>query len=91
MLMGTNHLRTAHPGYASQFHTLVAVLAGVMPFIYEAVHNVTDVTHDPKRWETLKKEVMNEDRLPRELEGIESASIFWMKFRGKPRWGPECV
>jgi hypothetical protein len=47
-----------------------------MPFIYEAVHNVTDVTHDPKRWETLKKEVMNEDRLPRELEGIESASIF---------------
>lgn len=35
--------------------------AGVIPFIYEAVHNVSEVTHDPKRWETLKREVMNED------------------------------
>jgi len=32
-----------------------------MPFIYEAVHNLSDVTHDPKRWETLKQEVMNEE------------------------------
>ena len=46
-----------------------------MPFIYEAVHNVSDVTHDPKRWETLKKEVMNEDRHGRP-KGIGSAAIF---------------
>lgn len=36
-------------------------VSGVTPFIYEALHNLSEVTHDPKRWETLKKQVMNED------------------------------
>ena len=57
-----------------------------MPFIYEAVHNVSDVTHDPKRWETLKKEVMNEDPGARWApEGNRVSCNFWMKF---PSLGP---